>query len=352
MDIEYRAYSRKADTYAYIREMLEKILAETDDQAAGLANASSLLMLQLEELNWAGFYLMKDGGLVLRPFQGKPAVVHIPVGAGVCGTAVKEGRTQLVKDVHCCENHIACDINSRSEIVVPLIRDGVILGVLDIDSPVKARFDEEDQAGLEQAAERIAAWMAAAQDRHGEEIASDKKEENQREKTEHLEEPDIHSEEPDMLPEERVVERLKEKGWHISFAESCTGGLAAGRLVNVASASSVFDGSFVTYANEAKTDLLGVSPETIAEVGVVSEEVAAQMAAGTAKRMGAEVGVGITGVAGPTGGTPRKPVGMVCFGFFLNGETHTCTRQFGDIGRNEVRKASVDFIYEKLADLL
>ena len=153
------------------------------------------------------------------------------------------------------------------------------------------------------------------------------------------------------LPEE-VVERLKARGWHITFAESCTGGMAAAALVDVASASSVFDGSFVTYANEAKEVLLGVSHETIAAHGVVSEPVAAQMAAGAADRMKAEVGVGITGVAGPTGGTPRKPVGMVCFGFFAGGETHTFTRQFGNIGRNAVRQASVAFVYEKLMEYL
>ena len=117
-------------------------------------------MLQLKDLNWAGFYLMKDGGLVLGPFQGKPAVVNIAVGAGVCGTAVASRETQVVEDVHCCENHIACDINSRSEIVVPLMEGEEVLGVLDIDSPRKARFDAKDRAGLEQAAEKIARWMA------------------------------------------------------------------------------------------------------------------------------------------------------------------------------------------------
>ena len=151
---------------------------------------------------------------------------------------------------------------------------------------------------------------------------------------------------------ERVVEILKLRGWHISFAESCTGGLAAARLVDVASASSVFDGSFVTYANEAKVKLQGVREETIGSFGVVSEEVAEQMARGAAGRMAAEVGVGITGVAGPTGGTPRKPVGMVCFGFFLAGEVRTFTRQFGNIGRNAVRAASVEFVYRTLRELL
>lgn len=151
---------------------------------------------------------------------------------------------------------------------------------------------------------------------------------------------------------ERIVEILKQKNWHISFAESCTGGMAAARLVDVASASAVFDGSFVTYANEAKIRLLGVDAETIAAHGVVSEEVAAQMARGSAAAMSAEVGVGITGVAGPTGGTRRKPVGMVCFGISVEGETRTWTQQFGEIGRNAVRASAVAFIYERLEEIL
>lgn len=149
-----------------------------------------------------------------------------------------------------------------------------------------------------------------------------------------------------------VVEELQKRGWHISFAESCTGGMAAARLVDVPSASTVFDGSFVTYANEAKVQMLGVNPDTIAEHGVVSEEVAAQMASGAAEKLRAEVGVGITGVAGPSGGTPGKPVGMVCFGISLCGEVQTWTVQFGQIGRNAVRAGSVDFIFQRLAERL
>ena len=155
-----------------------------------------------------------------------------------------------------------------------------------------------------------------------------------------------------MKLEEQLVDLLIEKGYHISFAESCTGGLCCGTLVNVANASKVLDMSFVTYANEAKTELLGVSEETINKFGVVSEEVAAEMAKGVANRAKSEIGVGITGVAGPTGGTKRKPVGMVCFGFCINGETKTCTKFFGDIGRNSVRNSSVEFVYKSLIDLL
>ena len=159
MDIPYRAFDGKRETYAYLLEQLKAVLADTEDRTAGLANAASALFLLLPKLNWAGFYLMKDGALGLGPFQGRPAVSRIPLGSGVCGTAAAERKTQLVQNVHACENHIACDLNSRSEIVVPLEQDGRLFGVLDIDSPVKARFDEEDQSGLEQAAKMISEWL-------------------------------------------------------------------------------------------------------------------------------------------------------------------------------------------------
>lgn len=149
-----------------------------------------------------------------------------------------------------------------------------------------------------------------------------------------------------------VVEKLIQKNYHISFAESCTGGMACAALVSVADASKVLDVSFVTYANEAKMQYLGVSEQTIEQYGVVSEEVAYQMAYGVAKTAGSEVGVGITGVAGPGGGTKDKPVGMVCFGFYVNGEVKTFTKQFGEIGRNEVRQKSVEFVYEVLKNYL
>lgn len=151
---------------------------------------------------------------------------------------------------------------------------------------------------------------------------------------------------------EKVVEILIGKKFHISFAESCTGGLAAARLVEVPDASKVFDAGFVTYANEAKIKYLGVLPESIAQYGVVSEEVAGQMAAGAAKKNAAEVGVGISGIAGPSGGTKEKPVGMVCFGFYVDGRLTTKTKMFGEIGRNKVREASVEFVYRTLEELL
>ena len=155
-----------------------------------------------------------------------------------------------------------------------------------------------------------------------------------------------------MALEEQVVDKLIEKGYHISFAESCTGGLCCGNLVNVTNASRVLDVSFVTYANEAKINFIGVSADTILTHGVVSEEVACEMAKGVAEAAKSEIGVGITGVAGPGGGTAKKPVGMVCFGFYINGDLTTYTMQFGEIGRNQVRKSSVEFVFQKLLELL
>ena len=149
-----------------------------------------------------------------------------------------------------------------------------------------------------------------------------------------------------------IVDILTEKKWTISFAESCTAGLAAAHLVDIPSASNVFNSSFVTYSNEAKEKYLGVSAETIAQKGVVSEEVAVQMAVGTARANGAQVGVGITGIAGPTGGTETKPVGMVCFGFTIDGRTMSATKQFGEIGRDAVRIASVEYVYSFLSTML
>lgn len=155
-----------------------------------------------------------------------------------------------------------------------------------------------------------------------------------------------------MTIEEQVVNKLIDRGFRISFAESCTGGLCCGTLVNVSNASKVLDMSFVTYANEAKVELINVNPETIDAYGVVSEQVAGEMCIGVAEKAHSEVGVGITGVAGPTGGTAKKPVGMVCFGFYVLGNVTTRTMQFGNIGRNEVRAKSVDFVFNTLAELL
>ena len=114
-----------------------------------LSNAAALLYDALADVNWAGFYLLRDGRLVLGPFQGKVACIHIPVGKGVCGTAVAQNVTQLVPDVHAFPGHIACDSASNSELVVPIHRRGAVVAVLDIDSPVPNRFSEADRAGLE-----------------------------------------------------------------------------------------------------------------------------------------------------------------------------------------------------------
>ena len=151
---------------------------------------------------------------------------------------------------------------------------------------------------------------------------------------------------------EKTVALLMEQGKRISFAESCTGGLVAATLVDVPDASRVLDMSFVTYANEAKTDLVGVSPDTLAAHGAVSEQTAREMASGVARRSGAQVGVSATGIAGPGGGTPEKPVGTVCFGFSVAGRVTTVTRHFGDLGRGSVRAAAVSFVYETLLEIL
>ncbi len=155
-----------------------------------------------------------------------------------------------------------------------------------------------------------------------------------------------------MALEEQLVDKLLEKNLKISFAESCTGGLCCGTLVNVTNASKVLDMSFVTYSNESKMKLIGVKADTILANGVVSEEVAYEMAEGAAATAGSEIGVGITGVAGPGGGTDKKPVGMVCFGFCINGKTTTYTKQFGEIGRNQVRKSSVEFVFQTLIEMI
>jgi len=135
--------------YPELNARLQSLIAGVPHEIANLANASALLWESLENINWAGFYRMEDGQLVLGPFQGKSACIEIAVGRGVCGTAVAEDRTQLVYDVHAFPGHIACDSASNSEIVVPLHRGAEVVGVLDIDSPVIGRFTEEDKAGLE-----------------------------------------------------------------------------------------------------------------------------------------------------------------------------------------------------------
>ena len=135
--------------YKLLAEQLRSFAEDEPHYIPVLSNASALIFESLEDLNWAGFYLMKGGSLMLGPFQGKVACIRIAVGRGVCGTAVAEDKTQLVKNVHEFPGHIACDSASNSEIVVPIHKDGKVWGVLDIDSPSLARFNEEDKVGLE-----------------------------------------------------------------------------------------------------------------------------------------------------------------------------------------------------------
>ncbi len=135
--------------YPVLISQAEGLIEGVPHLVANLANVSALLYTTMEGLNWAGFYLVEGERLVLGPFQGKPACIEIPWGRGVCGTALAEDRTQLVPDVHAFPGHIACDGASRSEIVVPLHKEGKVFGVLDIDSPTEGRFSEEDRQGLE-----------------------------------------------------------------------------------------------------------------------------------------------------------------------------------------------------------
>ena len=142
----------KADLYAKLATQLSSLLAGERDLVANAANFSSLLFHSLPDLNWAGFYFVKDDELVLGPFQGEPACVRIKIGQGVCGTAAAKAETVIVPNVHEFPGHIACDSASNSEIVVPLLKDSHLIGVLDVDSPKLARFDREDALGLEQLA--------------------------------------------------------------------------------------------------------------------------------------------------------------------------------------------------------
>ncbi|SDZ28445.1 GAF domain-containing protein [Evansella caseinilytica] len=137
------------EQYDFLSKQLNALLDGEKDVIANLSNAAALLNQFLQDINWVGFYIWKDGELVLGPFQGLPACVRIPGGKGVCGTAASERRTLRVKDVHQFPGHIACDAASNSEIVIPIVMDGELFGVLDIDSPLKDRFTAEDQAGLE-----------------------------------------------------------------------------------------------------------------------------------------------------------------------------------------------------------
>ena len=139
----------KKELYKRLTAELTALTEGVPHVISNLANASALIWQNLDNLNWAGFYLLEGDKLVLGPFQGKPACIEIPVGRGVCGTAIAKDETILVPDVHEFPGHIACDEASRSEIVVPIHKDGALFGVLDIDAPIPCRFDEADRTGLE-----------------------------------------------------------------------------------------------------------------------------------------------------------------------------------------------------------
>lgn len=155
--ITYSKYRIK--DYELLIKQLQALSEDEDDQIALLSNASSLLNQFLDEVNWVGFYIWKEDELVLGPFQGLPACVRIPYGKGVCGTAIKEQKTQRVQDVQAFPGHIACDAASQSEIVVPIIIDDELFGVLDIDSPIKNRFDETDEKYLEKFIEVLEQYL-------------------------------------------------------------------------------------------------------------------------------------------------------------------------------------------------
>lgn len=151
---------------------------------------------------------------------------------------------------------------------------------------------------------------------------------------------------------EKLVNLLIEKKLHITTAESCTGGMVASRIVDVANASKVFNVAYVTYANEAKEKYLKVDSKTIEKYGVVSEEVTKQMALGALKEANADISIVTSGIAGPTGGTKYKPVGMVCFGVGIKGNAYTSTKYFGNIGRNKVRSMATDYIIDFAISLI
>lgn len=148
--------SDKAATYAELAEAVSAITTGESDRIANMANCAALIDAFVGDLNWSGFYRVVDGELVLGPFVGRPACIRIPFGKGVCGTSVSEKRTILVEDVHAFPGHIACDAASRSELVVPIMKDGEVVAIIDLDSPSPARFDTEDQAGIEAVAAILA----------------------------------------------------------------------------------------------------------------------------------------------------------------------------------------------------
>ena len=146
----------KPELYRELLTAADALTAGEPDAVANMANVAALLGEMVADLNWAGFYRVVDGVLVLGPFAGRPACIRIPLGRGVCGTAAQSGQTQVVEDVHAFPGHIACDAASASELVVPVIRDGAVVAVIDLDSPLIRRFDAEDARGIEALADLLA----------------------------------------------------------------------------------------------------------------------------------------------------------------------------------------------------
>ena len=159
-DFNAPADGDKDSLYADLLSAAEAVTEGEPDAIANMANVAALIWQFLPDLNWSGFYRMVKGELILGPFQGKPACIRIPLSRGVCGTAAASGHTQLVEDVHAFPGHIACDAASASEIVVPVKVDGRVVAVLDLDSPLAARFDAADQQGLEMLIARIGSRLA------------------------------------------------------------------------------------------------------------------------------------------------------------------------------------------------
>lgn len=155
-DFRPDADTPKPEVYRQLVDAADALTADEPDGVANMANIAALLGDFLPDLNWAGFYRVIDGELVLGPFVGRPACIRIPLGKGVCGVAASEGKTQLVEDVHAFPGHIACDAVTNSELVVPVIRKGAVIAVIDLDSPLAARFDDADAAGIEALAALLA----------------------------------------------------------------------------------------------------------------------------------------------------------------------------------------------------
>jgi L-methionine (R)-S-oxide reductase len=151
----------KAELYHDLHAAMDALTGGEPDPVANMANAAALIWEYLPDINWAGFYRMVEGELVLGPFQGKAACIRIPLGKGVCGTAASTRQTQLIADVHAFPGHIACDSASESELVVPIVHEGKLFGVLDLDSPSLARFDAEDAAGCEALVKLLAPRLCA-----------------------------------------------------------------------------------------------------------------------------------------------------------------------------------------------